>query len=92
MSYRIKTTSRFEKDYKRCKKCGYDLSKIKLAVEILAKEGSLPPSYKPHILRGNRQGQWECHIAPDWLMIWEKNDKEITIILTETGTHFDLFK
>ena len=55
-------------------------------MEALAKD------YYPHKLSGNRKNQWECHIEPDWLMIWEKDDFELTILFLETGTHSDLFK
>lgn len=57
------------------------------AITLLANEGKLPPEYKAHIL----SGIWECHIAPDWLMLWTQNDSELTLILLETGTHSDLF-
>ena len=53
--------------------------------------GSLPSSYHPHKLKGNREGQWECHIEPDWLMVWEQNDDIFTLLFLETGTHSDLF-
>jgi mRNA interferase YafQ len=58
----------------------------------LAKSGTLPAKYTPHILKGNLSGSWEAHIKPDWLLIWEKDIKENTITLIGTGTHSDLFK
>lgn len=91
MAYEIITTKRFEKEVKRCIKRGYDMSKLKSAINILAKEGHLPPKYKPHILHGNRDNQWECHLESDWLLIWEQNDQELTMLMLNTGTHSDVF-
>ena len=51
----------------------------------------LPDKYKPHKLVGVRKGQWECHIEPDWLMVWEQNDMELTLLFLQTATHSDLF-
>ena len=73
-------------------KRGLDLSKIQAAVALLERTGTLPAAYRPHMLKGNRRGQWECHIEPDWLMVWQQNDKELTLLFLETGTHADLFK
>lgn len=67
------------------------MSEFKRVVSVLANEGTLPPRYKPHRLSGNYDGVWECHIKPDWLLLWEQNDKELTLLLLDTGTHSDLF-
>ena len=64
---------------------------LKTAVRILEAKGQLPPSYRPHKLTGNFDGSWECHIKGDWLLIWEQNDTELTLLFTGTGTHADLF-
>lgn len=58
-------------------------------VELLAETGTLPPAYYPHRLRGEWKGVWECHIEPDWLLIYDVTDKEVLLI--RTGTHADLF-
>lgn len=58
---------------------------------MLEKDGSLPPSYRPHKLSGQYQNAWECHIEPDWLLIWEQNDEELILLFVNTGTHSDLF-
>jgi len=89
--YSINYTNRFNKDLKRCKKRGLDIQLIQDAVALLAATGTLPAQYRPHRLSGNRQGQWECHIQPDWLMTWEQNDMELTLLFLQTGTHSDLF-
>lgn len=78
--YSIDYTRRFEKDLKRCKKRGMDIQLIKDAIAILAANGKLPEKYRPHKLSGNKDGQWECHIQPDWLMTWQQNDKAMTLL------------
>ena len=51
----------------------------------------LDEKYQTHQLHGNRKGQWECHIQPDWLLVWEQNETELILIMVNTGTHSDLF-
>ena len=89
--YSVETTKRFEKDLKRCQKRGLDLQLILDAIALLRKTGTLPAKYRPHKLSGNRQGQWECHIQPNWLMTWEQNDMQLTLLFLQPGTHSDLF-
>lgn len=89
--YSIAYTKRFEKDLKRCQKRGLDIQLIKEAIKLLAKTGTLPAKYRPHKLSGNMDGQWECHIQPDWLMTWQQNDMKLTLLFLQTGTHSDLF-
>ena len=89
--YSVDTTKRFDKDLKRCMKRGLDLQLIHEAISLLRATGTLPMKYRPHKLSGDKNGQWECHIEPDWLMIWEQNDTELTLLFLRTGTHSDLF-
>lgn len=89
--YSIDYTNRFKKDLKRCQKRGLDLQLILDAIALLKTTGTLPMSYRPHKLSGNRDGQWECHIQPDWLMTWQQNGMELTLLFLQTGTHSDLF-
>ncbi|MGI9392606.1 MAG: type II toxin-antitoxin system YafQ family toxin [Parvibaculales bacterium] len=89
-SYELKTTSRFEKDLKRMKKRGADISKLGKAIAVLQKGGALPKRHKTHGLVGEWRGHFECHIQPDWLLIWKLSPQYI--ILVRTGTHSDLFK
>lgn len=89
--YSIGYTGRFKKDLKRCAKRGLDISLIMEAISILVNEGTLPQKYRPHKLKGNYVGLWECHIQPDWLMTWEQNDNQLTLLFLQTGTHSDLF-
>jgi mRNA interferase YafQ len=89
--YTIVTTNRFEKELKLCKKRGYDLTLLEEVISILAETGTLPSKYKPHKLSGKYDNCWECHIKPDWLLIWLQNDEELTLLFLNTGTHSDLF-
>lgn len=91
MSYIVKTTNRFDKDLIRCQKRGLDMQLIHAAIKLLEVNGSLPKEYKPHKLKGNMRGAWECHIQPDWLMTWNQNDQELTLLFLQTGTHSDIF-
>lgn len=67
------------------------MNKFKACLLELSENGCLKEKYKPHKLSGNYQGLWECHIQPDWLMIWEQNDTELVLLMLNTGTHSDLF-
>ena len=91
MKYTIKYSSLFKKSFKRCLKRGCDPELFKTVLSILGETGSLPRVYKPHPLRGNFKGCMECHISPDWLLVWKQNDTELILILVDTGTHSDLF-
>ena len=90
--YKIKTTNRFEKDFIKCTKRNYNIDALGLVIELLESSGKLPNQYKPHLLSGNFNGYWECHIKPDWLLIWRNNENDKIIELVRTGTHADLFK
>ena len=89
--YTIKFTGEFKRQMKLCQRRGYDMELLREVIRILSKAGSLPPEYYPHLLSGNRKGQWECHIQPDWLLIWEQHDDELILVMLNTGTHSDLF-
>ena len=89
--YSINYSKRFEKDLKRCRKRGLNIQLIKDAVTLLAATGTLPMKYRPHKLLSQKQETWECHIQPDWLMTWQQNDTELTLLFLQTGTHSDLF-
>ncbi len=89
--YELARTGKFKKDFKKCLKRNCDVSLIEEIFNLLEESGELPIKYKPHKLKGNYEGLWECHIEPDWLLIWEKIEEEKLIILIRTGTHSDLF-
>lgn len=89
--YGIVLTSMFKKDLKLAKKRGYDLSLLNNVVDTLAMGQPLAEKYKDHSLIGNYKGCRECHITPDWLLIYEISDNELILYLIRTGTHSDLF-
>ena len=91
MNYSIEQTNRFKKSFKNCLKRGLDPEKFKEVVRLLASTGSLPTKYKPHKLISQYCGCWECHIQPDWLLIWQQNDTTLTLIMIDTGSHSDIF-
>ena len=91
MKYNIRPTTRFQKDLKRAQKRGYNLSLLTAIIKQLAEGESLPEKNKDHSLSGDYAGCRECHIAPDWLLIYEVADDELILYLTRTGTHSDLF-
>ena len=84
-------TRTFRKDVELCRKRGYDMELLKRTIMQLEVNGSLPKHYHPHKLSGNYVGCWECHIKGNWLLIWEQNDQELTLLFTGTGSHSDLF-
>lgn len=88
---KIKYHSKFKKDIKIIKKRNYDLSKLEKVIEILAEEKNLPAKYKDHFLTGNYRDFRECHILPDWLLIYRIDKDILTLVLSRTGTHSDLF-
>lgn len=91
LRYGIVLTSMFKKDLKLAQKRGYDLSLLSRVVDTLAAGQPLAEKYKDHSLIGNYKGCRECHITPDWLLIYEISDNELILYLTRTGTHSDLF-
>lgn len=89
--YEVIFTTIFKKDYKLAKKRGYDMDLLKQVIEQLANGETLPEKYKDHALSGNYKGFRECHIKPDWLLIYQRVAEELVLFLTRTGSHSDLF-
>lgn len=89
LTIRYETT--FKKDFKRIIKRGYNIQLLEDVIEILASGQMLPEKYKDHNLTGNYSDFRECHITPDWLLIYKINNNELILYLTRTGTHSDLF-
>lgn len=87
---KISYRNQFKKELKLQEKRGKDLKKFLEIAEKLAYEKPLDSKYKNHRLVGNFKGRWECHIEPDWLLVYLKTDCEI--VFERTGTHSDLFK
>jgi mRNA interferase YafQ len=86
----IRRTSQFKRDVKRMKKRGADLSAFKEVIQRIASGQELDPKHRDHALVGQYRGARECHIAPDWLLIYELAESEIVLI--RTGAHADLFE
>ena len=88
---KIKYHKQFKKDYKKALKRGLDDKLLKEVVTILAEGGTLPEKYRDHALSGDYKGCRECHVQPDWLLIYEIINDELVLILNRTGSHSDLF-
>ena len=88
---KIRYNTSFKKDYKRVIKRGYNAKLMEEIIQKLAKGEQLPEKNKDHPLSGNYSGCRECHITPDWLLIYEIDNGELVLYLTRTGTHSDLF-
>ena len=89
MTLPFRSTKQFDRDLKSAKKRGKDLDKIWLVIDRLLKREPLEHRHRPHRLSGDWSPCWECHIEPDWLLIWLDTDTELVLIAT--GTHSDLF-
>ena len=87
----IKYQAAFKKDYKRIVKRGYDMRLLEKVIELLANQKPLPEKNRDHQRSGDYAGCRECHITPDWLLIYEVADEELILYLTRTGSHSDLF-
>ena len=90
--YTIRFTSTFKKRYKLMKKRGLDLSLLDEVVDQLRQGKELDEKYRDHMLKGEYAGFHECHIKPDWLLIYLIENDILTLTLVDTGSHADLFK
>ncbi len=84
-------TSQFKKDVKLAERRGKDLAKLKAAIDLLIDGDALPSQYKDHPLRGNFAGSRDCHIEPDWILIYTLAENNSHVRFERTGTHSDLF-
>jgi mRNA interferase YafQ len=87
----IRFTNGFKRSYKKCIRRGLDATVIEQAIQLLAETGTLPDSYNPHKLKGQFKDCWECHLQPDWLLVWQQDNERLVLILIDTGTHSDIF-
>ena len=90
MKYKLKITNSFKRDYKKMIKRGVDPRLMQAVVDTLLNGDKLPEKNKDHELRGEWLGYRECHIQPDWLMVYRIKDDILTLTLSRTGTHSDL--
>lgn len=89
--YELAVTSQFKKDYKLAKKRGLKMEALAEIVAMLANGQELPEKNRDHSLSGDWIGYRECHILPDWLLVYRVQDDVLILTLTRTGTHSDLF-
>ena len=92
MKYEVKFTTQFKKDLKLAKKQHKNLDKLFEVIGILSSGGTLGTQFHDHELSGNYKGTRECHIEPDWLLIYEIRNDVLILMLYRLGTHSDLFK
>lgn len=92
MKCSIQFTNQFKKDLKLAKKQGKDLDKLFEVISILANGEKLDTKFKDHDLSGSYKGTRECHIEPDWLLIYEIDNNTLVLMLYRLGTHSELFK
>ena len=88
--YQLDFTTAFSKDLKRIKKRGYNLSLMNEVVKLLQNGELLPEKYKDHALTGNWKGFRDCHIQPDWILVYRVYHNKLLLVLSRTGTHSDL--
>lgn len=88
--YKIVFTAKFKKDYKLLQKQHRDTDELFRVIDILAKGGVLDRKYSDHQLSGDYSGCSECHIAPDWLLIYKKSEDKLLLVLVRSGSHSDL--
>jgi mRNA interferase YafQ len=86
----LRTTKRFKRDLKLAQRRGLDLDRLWAIVEALLRGEKLAPRHRAHRLSGDWERFLECHVAPDWLLIWDDDGKTVTLV--RTGTHSDLFE
>ena len=89
--YIVKFTTQFKKDYKLAIRRGWKISLLDDVIAALAMGKALPDKAKDHALSGNWTGHRECHVLPDWLLVYRIEDDILVLTLTRTGTHSDLF-
>ena len=92
MKYEVRFTSQFKKDVKLAKKQHRDLDKLFKVIQVLAEGGTLPERYRDHGLSGTFAGTRECHIEPDWLLIYEIRSNVLVLMLYRLGPHAELFQ
>lgn len=93
VKYKIKFTGEFKKHYKKIKKQGKDIDKLKMVVAKLANKEELEEKYKNHMLTNSKHYKncGECHIDPDWLLVYRYEEEELILLLVTTGSHAEIF-
>ena len=91
IKYTVKPTNKFRRDYKLMEKRNLDMSLLDEVIAKLAQGIPLPAANRDHVLTGNYLGHRECHVAPDWLLVYRIEDDILILSLTRTGSHSDIF-
>ncbi len=91
MKYQIQRTTQFKKDFKLALKRNCNIEKLHKVITLLASGETLPEIYNDHALKGNYSGYRECHIEPDWLLVYKITESVLILTLYRTGSHSDLF-
>lgn len=91
MRYTVKATSQFKRDYKRAMRRGLEMELLDKVISLLSMGEALPEKNRDHSLSGQWAGHRECHVSPDWLLIYRIDGDILVLTLTRTGTHADLF-
>lgn len=89
--YTVKPTTNFKRDFKKVMKRGFEIGLLEEVIATLAMGRKLPEKNRDHALSGEWKGHRECHILPDWLLIYQIEEEVLVLTLTRTGTHSDLF-
>ena len=92
MKYIVKYTNPYKRDYKRMEKRGENMELLDSVIDLLRKGKPLPEKYCDHALVGNYKGSRECHVKPNWLLIYRVYEDVLVLVLMQTGTHSDLFR
>ena len=92
MKYKLRVSASFTKDLKIITKRGYDLKRLRFIIDELAKGNNLSPMFKDHPLKGEYKGKRECHIYPNWILVYEIYEDVLILELCRTGTHSDIFE
>ena len=91
MSREVVWTAQFKKDYKLADKRGRDIALLDDCIRLLAAGEVMAPKYRDHNLSGRWSGHRECHVSPDWLLVYRIEDNDLILVITRTGSHSDIF-
>ena len=92
MKYKLSVSNRFKKDVRLLQKRGYNIKLLQEVIDVMLEGKELDAKYRDHALHGEFEGTRECHIRPDWLLIYTKFEDRLILFLSYTGTHSDLFR
>ena len=90
--YKVYSTNTFKKDIIKAKKSGLNINELNSVIKSIANNEILDTKYKDHALKGNWIGYRECHIRPDWILVYRIVNEKLLLVLQRTGTHSELFK